>query len=97
MTIASLLGWPPPLNKELHRVIGLPASLLELLHSVNTAPCNRVVGFKGMKPLLGEFSLPRFEPRKLWTLISLLTQSLARNHSEHAFAILSVKELPAGS
>jgi SAM-dependent methyltransferase len=53
----------------------------------------RVVGVNGWKPLLGEFSLPRFKPRKLWTLISLLTQPLVRNHPQHAYAILCVKEL----
>ncbi len=53
----------------------------------------RVVGLNGWKPLLGEFSLPRFKPRKFWTLVSLLTQPLVRNHPKHAYAILCVKEL----
>ena len=54
----------------------------------------RVIGINGWKPLLGEFSLPRFKPRRLWTLVSRLTQPLVRNHPEHAFAILCVKEIP---
>ena len=53
----------------------------------------RIIGINGWKPLLGEFSLPRYKPRKLWTLISRLTQPLVRNHPEHAFAILCVKEV----
>lgn len=56
----------------------------------------RVIGINGWKPLLGEFSLPRFKPRRLWTLISRLTQPLVRNHPEHAFAILCVKEVSEG-
>jgi len=55
----------------------------------------RVIGVNGWKPLLGEFSLPRFKPRRLWTLISRLTQPLVRNHPEHAFAMLCVKDLSA--
>ncbi len=57
----------------------------------------RVIGINGWKPLLGEFSLPRFKPRRLWTLISRMTQPLVRNHPEHAFAILCVKEIVSGN
>lgn len=53
----------------------------------------QVIGVNGWRPLLGEFSLPRFKPRKLWTLISLMTQPLVRNHPDHAFAILCVKKV----
>jgi SAM-dependent methyltransferase len=56
----------------------------------------RVIGINGWQPLLGEFALPRFKPRKLWTLISRLSQPLVRNHPEHAYAILCVKEMQAG-
>ena len=57
----------------------------------------RVIGINGWKPLLGEFALPRFKPRRFWTLIAMLTQPLVRNHPKHAYAILCVKDLSAGS
>ncbi len=52
----------------------------------------RVIGINGWKPLLGEMALPRFWPQGLWTVISRLTQTLVRNHPEHAFQILCVKD-----
>ena len=54
----------------------------------------RVIGINGWKPLLGEFALPKLRPVKLWTLISRFSQPLVRNHPQHAFALLCVKELP---
>lgn len=56
-----------------------------------------VIGINGWKPLLGEFALPRFWPKKLWTLISRLTQPLVRNHPNHAFAILCIKDMQSTS
>jgi SAM-dependent methyltransferase len=52
-----------------------------------------VIGINGWKPLLGEFSLPRFWPKSLWILISRLTQAFTRNQPQHAFQILCVKTL----
>ncbi|MCU7842297.1 MAG: class I SAM-dependent methyltransferase [Candidatus Thiodiazotropha sp. (ex Monitilora ramsayi)] len=53
----------------------------------------QVIGVNGWKPLLGEFALPRFKPTKLWTLFSRFTQPLVRNHPQHAYAILCVKDV----
>lgn len=53
----------------------------------------QVIGINGWKPLLGEFALPRFWPKPLWTLISRLTQPLVRNRPEAAFQILCIKHL----
>lgn len=52
----------------------------------------RVIGINGWKPLLGEMALPRLWPRRLWAVVSRLTQYLVRNHPEHAFQILCVKD-----
>lgn len=52
-----------------------------------------VIGINGWKPLFGEFSLPRFWPRRFWTILSRLTQPLVRNHPKHAFQILCVKNI----
>ena len=53
----------------------------------------RVIGINGWKPLIGEFALPRFKPRRLWTVISRLTQPMIRNHPDHAYAILCIKDI----
>ena len=53
----------------------------------------KVIGFNGWKPLHGEYALPRFRPRRFWTVISRLTEPLIRNHPNHAFQILCVKNL----
>lgn len=52
-----------------------------------------VIGINGWKPLLGEFSLPRFWPRALWILLSRLTQIFTRNRPKYAFQILCIKTL----
>lgn len=52
-----------------------------------------VIGFSGWKPLHGEFALPRFRPRRFWTIVSRLTDPLIRNHPKHAFQILCVKNV----
>ena len=52
-----------------------------------------VIGFHGWKPLHGEYALPRFWPRRFWTVVSRLTQPLVRNHPKHAFQILCAKNI----
>ena len=53
----------------------------------------RVIGINGWKPLLGEFALPRFRPKALWTLVSRLTQPLVRGRPRHAFQLLCTKSV----
>jgi len=53
----------------------------------------QVIGINGWKPLLGEFSLPRFWPKPIWTVISRLTQPIVRNRPRSAFQILCIKEM----
>ena len=52
-----------------------------------------VIGINGWKPLLGEMSIPKFRPHKVWALISSISQRFVRNKPEYAFQILCVKEL----
>jgi hypothetical protein len=53
-----------------------------------------VIGLKGWKKLRGEFGIPRFRPRRLWLVISDITQKLiCRNHPRHAAAILCIKTI----
>ena len=53
----------------------------------------RAVGVHGWKPLRGEQSLPRWSPRDLWGLLSVLTQKLFERVPEHAFQIMCIKNL----
>jgi SAM-dependent methyltransferase len=55
-----------------------------------------VIGINGWKPLLGELAAVRYRPRKLWSLISRVTQLYVRDRPQHAFQILCVKELQSG-
>ncbi len=50
-----------------------------------------VIGFSGYKPLRGEQGIIRFWPRRLWLLVSDMTQPFVRNKPDHAFEILCVK------
>ncbi len=52
-----------------------------------------VIGINGWKPLLGELSIPKFRPHKLWAIISRLSQPFVRNNPEYAFQILCVKKI----
>ena len=53
----------------------------------------KVIGFNGWKPLHGEYALPRFRPRRFWTIISRLTDPLIKNYPKHAFQILCQKDV----
>jgi cyclopropane fatty-acyl-phospholipid synthase-like methyltransferase len=52
----------------------------------------KVIGLNGWKPLRGEFAMPRFYPKILCSALSRLSQPLVRNHPEHAFHLLCIKE-----
>lgn len=52
----------------------------------------KVIGLNGWKPLRGEFAMPRFYPRILCNALSRFSQPLVRNHPEHAFHLLCIKE-----
>jgi len=54
-----------------------------------------VIGINGWKPLLGELAIPKFQPKKLWAVISRLSQPIVRNNPELAFQILCVKDMNA--
>jgi len=52
-----------------------------------------VIGVHGIKLLLGEKSLPRWQPNKLWQTISVLTQPLCLAFPKLAFQIFCVKNM----
>jgi SAM-dependent methyltransferase len=55
----------------------------------------RVIGVHGIKPILGEESLPRWKPHKFWYGISVLTQPLCAVWPEWAFQIFCIKDIAA--
>ncbi len=52
-----------------------------------------VIGINGWKPLRGEFAAPRFRPHVVFNILSRLSQPFVRNHPEHAFHLLCVKDI----
>ncbi len=50
-----------------------------------------IIGINGWKPLRGECARIRFWPRKIWNIISHITQLYTRNKPELAFQILCIK------
>ncbi|MES2766755.1 MAG: methyltransferase domain-containing protein [Bacteroidota bacterium] len=53
----------------------------------------RVLGINGWKPLRGERAEMNFKPKKLWYLISLLTQPFTENSAKQAYQMLCIKDL----
>jgi hypothetical protein len=53
----------------------------------------RVVGMQGLRPLRGALGDVRWRPRRLWLLVSDLSQPLARRVPTLAYHLLAVKEL----
>ena len=52
----------------------------------------RVIGMSGIKFLRGERASLKFSPRRVWVVISDLTQLFVRNRPDKAFQILCIKE-----
>ena len=52
-----------------------------------------VTGVHGIKPLLGEASIPKFRPKKFWKIISVLTQALCLRLPQISFQIFCVKNI----
>ena len=54
-----------------------------------------VHGLSGLKWLRGAYATPRFRPRRLWLLVSGLTQPIAWRYPRVAFHLLAVKQVPS--
>lgn len=52
-----------------------------------------VIGVNGWKKLRGEYSLIKLKPKKLWQIISDLTQVITKKHPRKAFQILCLKNV----
>ncbi|MFY1826757.1 class I SAM-dependent methyltransferase [Myxococcus fulvus] len=55
----------------------------------------RVTGMSGLKPLRGDFALPRIRPARLGSRLSILTEPLATRVPQLAFQLLAVRDMEA--
>ncbi|MBZ4397756.1 class I SAM-dependent methyltransferase [Myxococcus faecalis] len=55
----------------------------------------RVTGMSGLKPLRGDFALPRIRPARLGSRLSILTEPLATRVPQLAFQLFAVRDMEA--
>ncbi|MCP3144174.1 class I SAM-dependent methyltransferase [Pyxidicoccus sp. QH1ED-7-1] len=55
----------------------------------------RVTGMSGLKPLRGDYALPRIRPLRLGSRLSILTEPLATRFPQYAFQLLAIRDMEA--